>query len=1288
MTRQSVRLIVVLGLDRRGTDTQGPWEDRALLELSEEMLEALRGDRRKPAPLDENFPETLRKRGFLTKAADWLREKAGNPTIVSMSDPRMTTLLPFWLEALRQSRIEVGYMLCISNPLDAAGSLAHDERFDLETGLESWIFRRLGELLATSSERHRVLVDCDQLRLDPVTQVSRIADRLNLGIDATQLKERVTEILDRAPRESRGITDDVTAHPVLEALARDVHSFLRRLASDEIDINAPEVSLRIEEFGAELRSVRPPAELQQARREIAQLTARLVSAERYRDTLYSAIADRRSTTKTLVDSAAIDPRLDTAVSALQAILAQDGAEFVRCAYVALLGREPDSVGGARYLARLCAGVPKLQILGELEQSAESRRLEVVIPGLRRAFALQKLERWPALGGLVAGLWGVERTAPSDNRLRAIQQLLHRISGKLDAYFLRIADELFLIRHRRVPESGHAQPPSSGRQALEPAAPAFSHRGPGPRTQSPAPAPPGSPVIFQFEYAATASPATRGESGDSRELALGIKTLQITEKSSGRTLCSIDFSDSGNAKDFILFGFGAMESWGAWSIGGKSAIIVWHDLPALGDLQVSMLATPYSSAFPALTCLLTSSAGHRRELSIEGGSLDFDLNIDAEGGANSAMFFGQPAPMATQYNVSLAETAPIVSVIILNLNNPRISYLSARAVLASSISVPFEIIIVDNGSSSDSYDILRTYGLPARVVRLPVNRYFGEGNNVGAEFARGEFLLFLNNDAFPKPGCIDALLEAFAARPDCGIAGPVFRYPDGRLQEAGGFIDPACHATQRGKFDLGFDVASLPEYEVVDYISAACLMIRANRFGDLGGFNYRYDPAYWEDADLCFRLLLRSERVILVRDAVCIHIENLTTSDQKNGDISANSTSARNRQVFLSSWDRYLKARSTSALPQDLIPAPRTDDFQATEEAVHAAFWHDPLGPPSGALRYVLAATLALSEFGPAALATPHAYSGMRLRNVLFDLGLAADRVSILPADKPLGRKLDRLLLTGKGIYPQFQLPAKRTFFCCQVPFPLGDRAKAELQLGMKILANCEKVIVGSEFAKRAYQRELERQRRCAIVEVVTPSVRTGRLLALERQNKPWIISIGRFSRSDYGKRQDVLIDAMKATSASFRRDWTLILCGDVPNSPADGAYLTELHNMVDHSVNVEFVLSPTYSQLEALLTQSSLFANACGFGILSAEDHWKCEQLGTEMIEALVAGCPVIGHRIGVAPEIIETVGSGSTFESLDELVSRLQACVVGGLDPNARSKAAQCYGDEAFTKRMIRAVS
>jgi glycosyltransferase involved in cell wall biosynthesis len=182
----------------------------------------------------------------------------------------------------------------------------------------------------------------------------------------------------------------------------------------------------------------------------------------------------------------------------------------------------------------------------------------------------------------------------------------------------------------------------------------------------------------------------------------------------------------------------------------------------------------------------------------------------------------------------------------------------------------------------------------------VNVGFARGCNQGAELASGVYLCFLNPDAFVEPGWLPPLLEVFHRDPRAGAALPLFLHPDGRVQEAGSALDSEGAAMAIGD---GEDPKSF-EYRFrrsVDYGSAACLVIRADIFEELGGFDPVYSPAYYEDADFCFKLAERGYSTVYEPRSRVVHVRG-------GASTQANALMVANRKVFAARWRERLARR--------------------------------------------------------------------------------------------------------------------------------------------------------------------------------------------------------------------------------------------------------------------------------------------------------------------------------------------------------------------------------------------
>ena len=220
--------------------------------------------------------------------------------------------------------------------------------------------------------------------------------------------------------------------------------------------------------------------------------------------------------------------------------------------------------------------------------------------------------------------------------------------------------------------------------------------------------------------------------------------------------------------------------------------------------------------------------------------------------------------------------PEVSIVILNWNKAALTAQCLHEIWKHTVGASYEIVVLDQGSQLG--ELLPFVDLPRqfRLVRLGANRMFGEGNNIAAEAAKGKFLLFLNNDAFVTRGWLAPLVKA-AHEPFVGAVGPMFVYPDGKLQECGSFIDTNGDPKQRGK-GLTTVIDSLIVPESVHYVSAACLLVKKELFEELDGFSLDFEPTYYEDVDLCFRLRKLGYEMRYQPEAKIVHIENYSTRE--------------------------------------------------------------------------------------------------------------------------------------------------------------------------------------------------------------------------------------------------------------------------------------------------------------------------------------------------------------------------------------------------------------------------
>ncbi len=238
---------------------------------------------------------------------------------------------------------------------------------------------------------------------------------------------------------------------------------------------------------------------------------------------------------------------------------------------------------------------------------------------------------------------------------------------------------------------------------------------------------------------------------------------------------------------------------------------------------------------------------------------------------------------------------------------------------------FEVIVVDNGSTDDSFEYLS--GLNDKVtvkgkvtakdrvvvIRNEKNLGFAKACNQGAGAAKGEYLMFLNNDTIVTKGWLDILVkeldqDSHGAIRKIGVGagtdtstvidavGPKLLYPDNTIQHAGVVFDEKKwphHIYKKEPKDAPY-VNKKRQFQC---ITAACLLIRAEVFRSVGGFDEAYVNGL-EDLDLCLKIRELGFGILYVPESIVYHYESITEG-RSNYD-------ERNVQLFYSRWKNKIK----------------------------------------------------------------------------------------------------------------------------------------------------------------------------------------------------------------------------------------------------------------------------------------------------------------------------------------------------------------------------------------------
>jgi GT2 family glycosyltransferase len=237
-------------------------------------------------------------------------------------------------------------------------------------------------------------------------------------------------------------------------------------------------------------------------------------------------------------------------------------------------------------------------------------------------------------------------------------------------------------------------------------------------------------------------------------------------------------------------------------------------------------------------------------------------------------------------------------------------------------IDFEVIVVDNGSNDNGAQIVAEQFPQARLLQSATALGFSGAVNRGLRLALSgdsELLVLLNQDTRVQPGWLAELLAPFTDDPQIGISGAKALFPDGRIQHAGGqLLLPLGYGRNRG---YGSEADADLSDEPIDFLSGVSLALRRSMLDQIGLFDEGFNPAYYEDVDLCLRARAAGWSMRYVATAVLIHAEGAA---RVGGDYDHAALIERNRLRLL------LKHRSTTELLQEFVPAEQTQLAERSE----------------------------------------------------------------------------------------------------------------------------------------------------------------------------------------------------------------------------------------------------------------------------------------------------------------------------------------------------------------------
>lgn len=609
---------------------------------------------------------------------------------------------------------------------------------------------------------------------------------------------------------------------------------------------------------------------------------------------------------------------------------------------------------------------------------------------------------------------------------------------------------------------------------------------------------------------------------------------------------------------------------------------------------------------------------------------------------------------------------VLSVIILNFNKLIHTILSAYCAHLALQKIEHELIVVDNGSDFFCYENISRYlnSIPnCRVLRIERNRFFGEGNNIALDQAKGNFISFLNNDLYVNKNTFTKLLSAFEKDPKIGATGPIFMQQNYTLQEYGGKVSGCGQIIQIGKHaELNKNLLTILEVlpRFVDYCSAACCVITRDVLEQVGGFDYIYEPFYYEDTDLFSRIRCAGYALYIEPEAHVMHFENTSTKSYLTNN-QFHSLIEVNKKKFSNRW--------FGRLEQGSMLAEKTPRLKLFSEKPHSlkklkkrAFVYSPfMLIPGGGEKYILTLAAALSKNYQTTVIFPEIYSTHRLKMVAEDLGINASSLAISTWNTALKEnRPDVFVAMGNEIIPPVAAIGRHNYYHCQFPFPLAYMARPD---ALELLSGYQELIVNSDFTKKEIYKQLKQYALQDLpIHIVYPPCWDGdtkrqlqKIQQKEIQDKQIsIINIGRFFRHGHSKRQDIVLEIIKQLKYTPKaNEWNIsgTLLGSVSKSEEE--YYKSLQKQAKQ-LKVNMASNVERSDIDVAYQNANVYIHAAGFGKQEGYSPHELEHFGITIIEAMVNGVIPLVYPAGGPLEIVTKVGVGEVFNDVNDAVSKI----------------------------------
>lgn len=239
-----------------------------------------------------------------------------------------------------------------------------------------------------------------------------------------------------------------------------------------------------------------------------------------------------------------------------------------------------------------------------------------------------------------------------------------------------------------------------------------------------------------------------------------------------------------------------------------------------------------------------------------------------------------------------------SIIILCLNQIKYTQQCLQSI-DKYTSVPYELILVDNGSTDGTQAFLKEYSKKhnaCTVILNESNRGFAGGNNQGIAAAEGDYILLLNNDVIVTQNWLERLIAHVESDENIGMAGPVSNSVSGPQQVE--HVTYGRNMKKMHKFARNYSKNNVGRTQKILRLVGFCLLIKRQVLDIICGLDENYGNGNYEDDDLCLRSRIAGFRNIIAHDVFIHHYGSMTFKGNK---IDYTDSLEGNRRRFADKW---------------------------------------------------------------------------------------------------------------------------------------------------------------------------------------------------------------------------------------------------------------------------------------------------------------------------------------------------------------------------------------------------